>query len=131
MATLNFRASAGFLLFLCAAAAPILGQTGTQAESTQSAAQKPASPSLSKQPAAIKQPTAEEENRAGVRAFHSRQSIYEIEGLPLRATRLRDQLSNRSDCRRCRTTRGNCGTQKRLEFRHHGVFTRFRHCRSK
>src|SRR5467141_1007189 len=66
MATLNFRASAGFLLFLCAAAAPILGQTGTQAESTQSAAQKPASPSLSKQPAAIKQPTAEEELRLAV-----------------------------------------------------------------
>jgi thiol-disulfide isomerase/thioredoxin len=66
MATLNFRASAGFLLFLCAAAAPILGQTGTQAESTQSAAQKPASPSLSKQPAAIKQPTAEEELQLAV-----------------------------------------------------------------
>src|SRR5467141_3343851 len=66
MATLNFRASAGFLLFLCAAAAPILGQTGTQAESTQSAAQKPASPSLSKQPAAIKQPTPEDELQMAV-----------------------------------------------------------------
>ncbi len=66
MATLNFRASAGFFLFLCAAAAPILGQTGTQTESTQRAAQKPASPSLSKQPAAIKQPTPEEELQLAV-----------------------------------------------------------------
>ncbi len=53
------------LFFLCAAA-PALGQTGTQTERTQSAAQKPASPSLSKQPAAIRQPTPEDELQMAV-----------------------------------------------------------------
>jgi len=60
MATLNFRASAASLLFLCAAA-PIIGQMVAQSEITLSPAQKPASPSASTQPAAIKQPTPEEE----------------------------------------------------------------------
>jgi len=66
MATLNFRASAGFLLFLCAAGSPILGQTVTQTEKSQSAPQKPAGPGASKQPAAIKQPTREEELQLAV-----------------------------------------------------------------
>jgi len=60
MATLNFRASAASLLFLCAAA-PIIGQMVAQSEITQSPAQKPANPPASTQPAAIKQPTPEEE----------------------------------------------------------------------
>jgi len=66
MATLNFRASAGLLLFLCVAAAPILGQTVTQTEKSQSAPKKPADPGASKQPAAIKQPTLEEELQLAV-----------------------------------------------------------------
>jgi thiol-disulfide isomerase/thioredoxin/lipoprotein NlpI len=64
----NFRASAGLLLFLCAAGSPILGQTVTQTKESQSAPQKPAGPGASKQPAAIKQPTPEEELQLAVSA---------------------------------------------------------------
>src|SRR5882672_4104411 len=53
------------LFFLCAAP-PALGQTVAPTDTTQSAAQKPASPSLSKQPTAIKQPTPEEELQLAV-----------------------------------------------------------------
>jgi len=66
MAFSNCRASIASLLFLCAAAAPILAQTVTQTEIGQSAGQKPARPSPSKPPAAIKQPTPEEELQQAV-----------------------------------------------------------------
>src|SRR6267142_179733 len=65
MAFSNCRASIASLLFLCAAA-PILAQTVTQTEIGQSAGQKPARPSPSKPPAAIKQPTPEEELQQAV-----------------------------------------------------------------
>lgn len=65
MASSNFRALAGTLLFLCAAVAA-LGQADAQTEKTRSGEQKPASPSVSKQPAAIKQPTPEEELQLAV-----------------------------------------------------------------
>jgi thiol-disulfide isomerase/thioredoxin/regulator of sirC expression with transglutaminase-like and TPR domain len=65
MASATFLAPMASLLFLCTAA-PALGQTASSTETTHSAAQKPASPSASKQPAAIKQPTPEEELRLAV-----------------------------------------------------------------
>src|SRR6266849_1816598 len=65
MASSTFLAPMASLFFLCAAA-PALGQTVAPTDTTQSAAQKPASPSLSKQPAAIKQPTPEEESQLAV-----------------------------------------------------------------
>jgi thiol-disulfide isomerase/thioredoxin/regulator of sirC expression with transglutaminase-like and TPR domain len=65
MASSTFLAPMASLLFLCVAA-PALGQTATSTETTHSAAQKPASPTASKQPAAIQQPTLEEELRLAV-----------------------------------------------------------------
>jgi len=65
MASSTFLAPMASLFFLCAAP-PALGQTVAPTDTTQSAAQKPASPSLSKQPTAIKQPTPEEELQLAV-----------------------------------------------------------------
>lgn len=65
MASSKFRPPLALLLFLCGVA-PALGQAVTPTETTQSAAQKPASPSASKQAAAIKQPTPEEELQVAV-----------------------------------------------------------------
>jgi thiol-disulfide isomerase/thioredoxin len=65
MASSTFLAPMASLLFLCAAP-PALGQTATSTETTPGAAQKRASPSASKQPAAIKQTTLEEELRLAV-----------------------------------------------------------------
>jgi len=62
---LDFPGADGFSIFsLCGATG--LGQTVAPTDTTQSAAQKPASPSLSKQPTAIKQPTPEEELQLAV-----------------------------------------------------------------
>src|ERR1700730_2148066 len=57
-------ASSTFLATM--AVALVLGQTVAPTGPTQSSAQKPASPSASKQPAAIKQPTPEEELQLAV-----------------------------------------------------------------
>src|SRR5882762_9725521 len=65
MASLTFLAPMALLLFL-RAAAPALGETVASTETTQGAAQKPASPSASKLPAAVKQHTAEEELQMAV-----------------------------------------------------------------
>jgi len=66
MASSKFRPPLASLLLLCAAASPVFGQTVTQTEESQSAAQKPAGPAASKQPAAIKQPTPEGELQLAV-----------------------------------------------------------------
>ena len=65
MASSTFLSPMASLLFLCAAA-PALGEIVAPTETTQSSAQKPASPPASKQPAAIKQPTPEEELQLAV-----------------------------------------------------------------
>ena len=65
MASSTFLASMASLLILCAPAAAF-GEIVASTETTQSDAQKPPGPSASKQPAAIKQPTPEEELQLAV-----------------------------------------------------------------
>ena len=65
MASSTFLSPMASLLFLCAVPRA-LGQTATPTETTQGLPQKPASPSASKPPAAIKQPTPEEELQLAV-----------------------------------------------------------------
>jgi thiol-disulfide isomerase/thioredoxin len=67
MASSTFLAPMASLLFLCAAV-PALGKAVASTETTQGAAQKPPSPSASRQPAAIKQLTPEEELQLAVSA---------------------------------------------------------------
>jgi thiol-disulfide isomerase/thioredoxin/regulator of sirC expression with transglutaminase-like and TPR domain len=66
MASSKLRPPLASLFLFCAAASPVFGQTVTQTGKTPGSAQKTASPPASKQPAAIKQPTPEEELQLAV-----------------------------------------------------------------
>ena len=66
MASSKSRPPLASLFLLCAAASPVLRLTVTQTEESQSVAQKPLGPAASKQPAAIKQPSPEEELQLAV-----------------------------------------------------------------